>query len=318
MEKPKIVGIVGPTASGKSLLAIQLAMRLKGEIISADSVQVYRGLDIGSGKHSLDQRRQIPHHLIDILDPDQSYSAALFRQQADMIIQGLHKRKTPILVVGGTGLYLKALTRGLFHGPASNTALRLSLYQKARTEGGHEIYRELQRLDPEAALRIHPRDTLRIIRAIEVFCQTNISISKYHREHGFQEKPYDVFKVGLFCGREELYRRIETRTDEMIKMGWVEEVKSLLNQGHPPGLRALHSLGYRHIFSYLMGEMSLPEAILSIKRDTRRYAKRQLTWFKADPEINWYPGQQETYAAIIGDVEEFLFNPSAGGDSIVL
>lgn len=317
MGKPKIVAIVGPTASGKSFLAIQLAQRFKGEIISSDSVQVYRGLNIGSGKPSLDQRRQTPHHLIDILDPDQTYSAALFRHQADIIIHELHKRKTPIVVVGGTGLYLKVLTRGLFHGPASNAGLRLSLHQRAKTEGSHGLHRELQRLDPEAALRIHPQDTLRIVRAMEVFYQVRLPISKFQREHGFQEKPYEVFKVGLACGKEELYSRIEARTDEMIKMGWVEEVRSLLNQGHPPGLKTLHSLGYKHIVSYLTGKIAFQEAIHSIKRDTRRYAKRQLTWFKADPEINWYPAQQESFTAIAKDVEEFFFNPCPEGGRIV-
>lgn len=317
MEKPKIVAIVGPTASGKSFLAIQLARRFKGEIISADSVQVYRGLSIGTAKPSLEQQRQIPHHLIDILGPDQNYSAASFRQQADEIIRERHKRQIPVVVVGGTGLYLKVLTRGLFHGPPSDPKLRLTLYKRAETEGSNSLHRELQRLDAEAASKIHPRDTLRIIRAMEVFYQINRPISDFQREHGFQEKPYEVFKVGLTCAKEELYRRIEARTDEMIKMGWVEEVKILLNQGYPPGLKTLQSLGYKHIVSYLTGKISLQEAIRLIKRDTRRYAKRQLTWFKIDPEINWYPANQEIFPLIEKNVEEFYCKTQTAEGSII-
>jgi tRNA dimethylallyltransferase len=148
---------------------------------------------------------------------------------------------------------------------------------------------------------------------MEVFYQTNIPLSRFHREHAFQERPYEVFKAGLICTREEMYRRIEARTDEMIAAGWAEEVKSLLSQGHAPGLRSLQSLGYKHIVSYVMGKITLPKAIYSIKRDTRRYAKRQLTWFRADPEIHWYPAQQENLAAIAQDVEEFLFRPCPEG-----
>ncbi len=313
MEKPTIVAIVGPTASGKSLLAVLLARHFGGEIISSDSVQVYRDLNIGSGKLSLKQRSQAPHHLIDILDLDQDYSAGLFRQQADLIIQKLHKRKTPILVVGGTGLYLKVLTRGLFHGPASNAELRSTLRKRVEAGGSAELHQELQRVDPEASSRIHPRDTSRIIRAMEVFCQTNIPLSRYHREHAFRETPYDVLKVGLHCAREEMYGRIEARTDEMMAAGWVEEVRSLLNQGYSPQLRSLQSLGYKHLVSYLMEKISLSEAIYSVKRDTRRYAKRQLTWFKADPEVRWYPSRQENFSAIIRDVEEFFSRSSPAG-----
>jgi len=313
MEKPKIVAIVGPTALGKSLLALRLARHFQGEIISSDSVQVYRDLNIGSGKLPPDQRRQAPHHLIDILDLDQDYSAGLFRQQADMIIGDRYKRGIPIVVVGGTGLYLKVLTRGLFRGPTSNPELRSTLRERAKAGGSPGLHRELQGLDPEVSSRIHPQDTLRIIRAMEVFYQTNIPLSRHHREHAFLEKPYEVFKVGLICAREKMYRWIEARTDEMIAAGWAEEVKSLLDQGYAPGLRSLQSLGYKHMVSYVMGKMTLSEAIYSIKRDTRRYAKRQLTWFRGDPEIHWYPAQQENFSAIAQGVEEFFFHSSPEG-----
>jgi tRNA dimethylallyltransferase len=306
MEKPRIVALVGPTATGKSSLALELAQQFRGEIISADSVQVYRGMDIGTAKPSAKDRQLVPHHLVDILDPDKSYSAALFRQQADNIIYELYKRKTPIFVVGGTGLYLKALTRGIFRGPAANAGLRLALQKKAERDGSEILHQELQELDPGAASRIHPHDRFRIIRALEVYSLGGKPISLFQGEHRFGEAPYDVFKIGLCCGREDLYRRIETRVDRMVEMGWVDEVHSLLNQGYGPGLKSMQSLGYRHIVSYLFGGLTLKDAIHLTKRDTRRYAKRQLTWFKADPEIFWFAARQENFRPIEGMVESFL------------
>ena len=306
MEKPRLVAIVGPTASGKSSLALALAQHFNGEIISADSVQVYRGLDIGTAKPSPEDQRVVPHHLIDILNPDQDYSAALFRQQADELIRILHKRQKPTFVVGGTGLYLKALTRGLFRGPAADPGLRSSLYQEADTKGRKFLHHQLQKLDPEAAARIHPQDKIRIIRAIEVHNQSKKTISEFQKEHRFQDAPYEVFKIGLFPGREELYRRIETRAEKMIEMGWVDEVDSLLNQGYLPNLKPLLSLGYKHVVSYLYEKIPLEEAVRLIKRDTRRYAKRQITWFKADPEINWFSPNQESITLINREVTQFL------------
>jgi tRNA dimethylallyltransferase len=306
MEKPKFVALVGPTASGKSCLALELAQRLRGEIISADSVQVYRGFNVGTAKPSVEERRMVPHHLIDILDPDQDYSAALFRAQADHIIRELHKRNTPIFVVGGTGFYLKVLTRGLFRGPAGNSKLRSALYKKAERDGIEVLHQELQRQDPEAAWRIHPHDRFRIIRALEVFSLGRKPISLFQKEHGFREAHYRVLKIGLHCERDELYRRIELRVDRMMEMGWVDEVRALLNQGYGPGLKSMQSLGYKNIAAYLAGGVNLKEAILLIKRDTRRYAKRQITWFKPDPEIDWFPTNQESFQNIEERVKSFL------------
>jgi tRNA dimethylallyltransferase len=306
MEKPKFVALLGPTGSGKSSLALELAQRFKGEIISADSVQVYRGLDIGTAKPSIEDRRLIPHHLIDILDPDQGYSAALFREQAGKIILDLHKRKIPIFVVGGTGLYLKALTRGLFRGPAGDSRLRLALHKRAEMGGNEILYRELQRLDPEAASRIHPHDKFRITRALEVYSLSKKPISLFQKEHGFQETHYEILKVGLQCERDELYGRIESRVDQMIEMGWVDEVQTLLNRGYAPGLKSMRSLGYKNIVSYLSGVLNIEQAIILTKRDTRRYAKRQITWFKADPEIIWFPANQKNLDSIERAIEVFF------------
>lgn len=306
MEKPKIVALVGPTATGKSNLALHLAQRFRGEIISADSVQVYRGLDIGTAKPSAEDRRLAFHHLIDIREPDEDYSAASFRQEADGVIDELHKRKTPIFVVGGTGFYLKALTRGLFRGPAADSQLRLALQEKAKGEGREALHRELQKVDAEAASRIHPHDRFRVIRALEVHSLGRKPISHFQREHGFREAPYDVLKIGLTCEREDLYRRIELRVDRMMELGWVDEVRSLLNQGYDPGLKSMQSLGYRHIVASLFGDLTLEEAVGLIKRDTRRYAKRQLTWVKADPEVLWFPADPGSFQTIGSIVEAFL------------
>ena len=317
MEKPKFVALLGPTGSGKSSLALELAQRFKGEIISSDSVQVYRGLDIGTAKPSNEDRRLIPHHLIDILDPDQGYSAALFREQAGKIILDLHKRKIPIFVVGGTGLYLKALTRGLFRGPAGDSKLRLALHKKAELGGNEVLYRELQRLDPEAASRIHPHDKFRITRALEVYSLGQKPISLFQKEHGFQETHYEILKVGLQCERDELYGRIESRVDQMIEMGWVDEVQTLLNRGYAPGLKSMRSLGYKNIVSYLSGVLNIEQAIILTKRDTRRYAKRQITWFKADPEIIWFPANQKNLDSIERAIEVF-FKPDLLGKSRIV
>ncbi len=306
MKKSKLVVILGPTASGKSSLVLDLALKIRGEIISADSVQVYRDLDVGTAKPSAEQRRLVPHHLIDILDPDQEYSAALFRRQADEIIHRLHLQKTPIFVAGGTGLYLKVLSRGLFRGPAGDPQLRASLYRRAESGGEGVLYQELQRLDPEGASRIHPHDIFRVVRALEVCTLAGRPISHFHGEHGFRESPYEILKIGLHCEKEELYRRIESRVEKMLEMGWVGEVQSLLDRGYSPRVKSMRSLGYKHIVSYLSGEITLPQAHDLIKRDTRRYAKRQITWFKSDPEIHWFPSDQNHGLEIRAMVMEFF------------
>lgn len=306
MNKPKIIAIIGPTASGKSSLAIDLACRFHGEIVSADSVQVYRFLDIGTAKPTPGERRRVPHHLIDILNPDEDYSAALFREHADRIIAELDARKTPVFVVGGTGLYLKALVRGLFSGPGADPQLRRKFREAAEKKGSSFLHEELKRIDPHSAARIYPRDTLRIIRALEVFALTQRPISGFQEGHRFQENRYDILKIGLWVGREELYRRINLRVDRMMEEGWLEEVRAVLGRGYSPDSKPLRSLGYKEIISYLTGEAGIEETIDLVKKSTRRYAKRQLTWFKADPQVNWFPVDEENCELIGDSVEEFL------------
>ncbi len=303
---PRIVAIVGPTASGKSSLVFRLAREVRGEIISADSMQVYRRMDIGTAKPSPEERSAIPHHLIDILEPDQGYSAALFRRQAEGVISRLHQNHVPIFVAGGTGLYLKVLTQGLFHGPGADSELRRELKEKVSREGISSLYEELLRLDPAAASRIQSRDIFRIIRALEVYRQSGRPISRFQEEHGFHEKPYKVLKIGLFWEREELYRRVDGRVERMIGSGWIEEVRSLLQQGYSRDLKAMKSLGYRQLAAYLLGEMPLAETIGLIKRDTRRFSKRQMTWFRADEEIQWVLPGEDHYSSIREKIRAFL------------
>jgi tRNA dimethylallyltransferase len=302
MRKPKLVAVVGPTATGKSGLALALAEKLGGEIISADSIQVYRGFDIGTAKLSLEERRKVPHHLIDILAPEEDYSAASFRNQADRIIHLLHEKEKAIFVVGGTGLYLKVLSRGLFRGPGGDPGLRESLRRKAEGEAEGYLHRKLEKVDPEAASRLHPHDTFRILRALEVYHHCRKPLSQYQEEHGFRESPYQILKIGLSADRQELYRRIESRVDTMMEKGWLKEVQDLLDQGISPRVKPMQSLGYKRLISFLAGELDWARAVNLIKQDTRRYAKRQITWFKADPDICWFSAGPENYSAVLEKV----------------
>jgi tRNA dimethylallyltransferase len=203
-------------------------------------------------------------------------------------------------------LYLKALTRGLFRGPGADPALRQNLKERAARDGTPSLYRELSGVDPAAASRIHPGDLFRIVRALEVYCQTRRPISDFQLAHGFQDRPYEVLKIGLAWEREDLYRRIEKRVDQMIKTGWVEEVRALLDSGYSRNLKSMKSLGYRHLASHLYGERGFAEAIERIKRDTRRFAKRQLTWFRADEEIRWFGPDPENEPRIEALVKNFI------------
>lgn len=290
-QKIKIIIVQGPTASGKSELAVRLAEQLSGEIVNADSMQVYRLMDIGTAKPSPDQIRRVPHHLLDIVNPDQTFSAADFCREAEKAIQDIARRGKRVIVCGGTGLYIRALTKGLMDSPPVDEDLRNELKVLAGREGNEALHRRLAEIDPLAAERIHPNDQFRTIRALEVFQLTGRPISELRGEHRFGKQRFDYCKIGLAMNRESLYRNIDNRVDLMVRQGFLEEVQALLAAGYPAGLKPMRSLGYRHLCNYLDGLTTFDDALQLIKRDTRRYAKRQLTWFNQDQEIKWieYP-----------------------------
>jgi len=287
-----LVIITGPTCSGKTDLSIALAEPLKAEIISADSMQVYRYMDIGTAKPTQQQQARVRHHLINVVNPDEPFSAALFATMADAVARELDQKGRPVFVVGGTGLYIKALTRGLFAGKEQEGLVRERISKEAKSLGLGRLYRRLQKVDPAAAARIHPNDTYRILRALEVHQVTGKPISHLQRVHGFRDLRYRTIKIGLIPERDILYDRIDRRVDMMLARGLLGEVKRLLNQGYASGLKSMQSIGYRHMADYLLGHTPWDETIRLFKRDTRRYAKRQITWFRADPDILWVqPGE---------------------------
>ena len=304
-DKQKIVIILGPTASGKTDLAVRLAERFDGEIVNADSMQVYRGMDIGTAKPSKELRLRVPHHLIDIADPDQDFSASDFRRKAAKAIADIAGRGKRVFIVGGTGLYIKALLQGLVDSPSGAGEIRLELEEEARRHGNEALLRELASVDPVTAERLHPNDLVRIIRALEVYRMTGNPISQQRSSHGFSEDYYCALKLGLTAERRELYERIDRRVERMMGDGLVDEVQALLEHSFSPHLKALRSIGYRQICAYLAGEYSLDEGVRLIQRDTRRYAKRQLTWFKNDNEINWVE-YSDNFASIYNYVIEFF------------
>ena len=303
--KPKLVIILGPTGVGKSDVAIEVASAVGGEIINADSQQVYRYMDIGTGKPKLEQRRKVRHHLVDVVDPDEEFNAAMFRQRALKSAEEIWSRGKKVIVCGGTGLYLKALTHGLFIGPSKAPEIRERLQEEAREKGLGALYERLKQVDPDAGPSIHPNDRHRIVRALEVFELTGKQMTQWQREHGFKESPFESLKIGLNREREELYALINRRCEEMVAGGLVEEVKGLGERGYSLSLRAMQSVGYRHVGLYLKGEMSLEGALDLMQRDTRHLAKRQLTWFRADKEIRWFHPEKDR-VKILAVVREFF------------
>lgn len=299
-NKPKIIVICGPTAVGKTSVAINLAGIFNGEIISADSRQIYRYMNIGTAKPTPEQLAEIPHYIIDFLDPDQHFDARQFAQMAhDIILKLTGKNQVPF-IVGGTGLYIKALLNGLFEDNFSDISVRGRLKKEADEYGKNTLYERLSKIDPHTANRLHPNDIYRIIRALEVFEISGKSISSWHREHRFSETRYCVLKLGIYLDRETLYKRIDQRVDMMISEGLVEEVRAILKRGYSPDLKAMKAIGYSQVIDYLMGNCTLDKAIRTLKRDTRRYSKRQMTWFRADSEINWIkPSEINTVIPLI-------------------
>lgn len=304
MDKTRIVIICGPTAAGKSAIAAELASRLDAEIVSADSMQVYRQMDIGTAKPDASLRSIAVHHLINIIDPDQEYSAALYMKDGVAAIEDIRSRGRNVIVAGGTGLYIKALTKGLFDAPPSDKAVRQRLQDEAEKTGLAGLYERLKEADPASAATIHPNNRARIIRALEIYATTGIAASKLRGEHGFSEERFNALKIGVMMERCDLNKAIDDRVDAMMRDGLLQETERLISMGYMCTLKSMRSLGYKEICSFINGECTLEEAVELIKKDTRRYAKRQMTWFRADAEINWfYPGDKSD---IIRAVERHL------------
>jgi tRNA dimethylallyltransferase len=297
--KPQLLVIAGPTASGKSSLALDLAEQLGGEIICADSLTVYRGFDIGSAKPTEDERRQIPHHLLDICEPADPFTAADFRIRASAVIVEILGRGNVPILAGGTGLYLRALLRGMNNAPGEDVALREFLWARSRQEGAEPLLEELRQIDPETALMLHPNNQIRIIRALEVYHTTGRPISQFHAAHGFSDSVYDALQFCLDLPRPVLYQRIEDRVDAMYAAGLVSEVKQLLEQGVAPACKPMQAIGYKEVVAHLEGQFDVDEMLYLIKLHTRHFAKRQLTWFRRESELQWvvYPENSATIHA---------------------
>ena len=285
-EKKPLVVILGPTAVGKSSLALALAKGWKTEIVSVDAMQIYKYMDIGTAKPSELERSVVPHHMIDIVYPDEDYSAGRYEWEACQAIDNIHRSEKIPLLVGGCGLYLKAVLFGLFQGPEGNLTIRNQLRKESK-KGEHYLHERLKKIDPQTARKIHPHDHPRLIRAIEVYLQTGIPLSVYQKDHSFKKARYQAKIIGLTRQRNDLYGRIEKRIDEMIEYGLIEEVKKLLELGYSEHSTALQGLGYKQIIAAFKGKYSMEEAVRGLKRDTRHYAKRQFTWFRKVDGVHW-------------------------------
>jgi len=284
----KVIILLGPTGVGKTGVSLLLAKKLGTDIISADSMQIYRHMDIGTAKPTPDERAMVKHHMIDIVGPRESYSTGKYIDAVVPIIEGLHRKGKIPIVAGGTGLYIKAMTRGIFSGPSADWSLRESLLAGEKAENG-SLYKYLGELDPEAAGKITPNDTRRIIRALEVSLKSASNISDMQKRFT-QPLPYEFIKIGLLRDRKELYSLIEKRVDEMIANGLEEEVKNVLHlieASSVSPLPSMQAIGYKEIAMYLRSEISRDEAVRLIKRGSKRYAKRQFTWFRKEEGISW-------------------------------
>jgi tRNA dimethylallyltransferase len=300
-----MVVIVGPTGAGKTRLAMLLAEQTGGEVVSADSQQVYAGMDIGTGKVTAEQRARVPHHVVDVVRPDEDMTAQRFVELADRAIAEVVARGKPVIVCGGTGLYVRALLLGLFAGPPASPELRAELTEQARRDGSHALHAELARVDPAAAARIDRNDEKRIIRALEVFRLTGEPMSAHQAKHNHRSTPprYDAQMVGLAPERDALYQAIDRRVEAMIDAGLEGEVAALRARGYLPPLRSQQAIGYAELHDAADGRVERPRAIELIKRNSRHYARRQLSWYRADGAIRWH---RDPAAVDLADLERYL------------
>jgi tRNA dimethylallyltransferase len=292
--KQKVVVLCGPTGIGKTTRAIQLATRYGGEIVSADSMQIYRDMDIGTAKPSREEQQQVAHYLIDIVDPDADFSAGQYARVAAECLAKLHDSKVIPFIVGGTGLYIKSCLHGLFREKAADAFVLARLTREADEKGPAVLHQRLKNCDPETAEIINEADTFRIVRALEVFETTGNTMTELKRSHNFAEQRYDALRICLYADRETIYNRIDQRVEKMMAQGFADEVSGLLAKGYADSLKSMQSLGYRHMIQYLTGVVSWAEMVSTMKRDTRRYAKRQLTWFRGDAENHWIDPATDT------------------------
>lgn len=298
-----LIIIVGPTAVGKTALGVDLARTIDGEIISADSVQVYKYLNIGSAKPTIAEQQNIPHHLIDFLEPDQPYTAAQFQLEANSLINKIREYNHVPIVLGGTGLYVRSLLDPYDFSECSPEHLRKKWTDFLRTKGKEALFETLKKLDPLSAERLHINDTIRVIRALEVFELTGKTLSSQRQsENSYLPLDNSIIYIGLTAPREILYQRINLRCEQMLSQGLLEETQQILQKGYSPKLKPLRSIGYRHAIWHLYGFVTLDEMLRLLKRDTRHFAKRQLTWFLRDPRITWYDITQTSIENIVEEI----------------
>ncbi len=298
----KLICLLGPTAVGKTEIAIQLAQRLNAEIVSVDSRQIYRQMDIGTAKPTAEEQQAARHHLIDCVDISQPFSVADYQSLADTAIADIQNRGKRVLLVGGAGLYFRATVDGLFEGPGADPAFRKRLEGEAARFGVDALHKQLQTYDPESAERIHPNNVVRVIRALEVYELTGTPMSELQQQWHLEKQRYPFIAFGLTMPRALLYRRIEQRVDVMLANGLIAEVESLLREGYARDSVALQSFGYRELIAYLNGDCTYTEAISQLKQNTRRFAKRQLTWFRKDTRVGWL--DRESTSDVISHILE--------------
>lgn len=306
-----LVVLLGPTAVGKSRIATQVAKHLETDVLAADSRQVYRGMDIGTDKPTAEERQAVSHRLIDLVDPGETFNAGWYRRVAMVEIERLYNAGRLPFVVGGTGLYIRTLVRGLCPAPQADPQVRAEL-KKSRDEWGRDgLYAELMRVDPETAARLHPNDESKVMRALEVSRLSGRPLSTMQAEHGFRETPFSALLIGLERRKETLYQRIEQRIDWQLTYGMVEETRFLLEQGYGRELGSMKGLGYRQVGAYLENECGYDEMVRRFKRDTRRFAKRQMTWFRRETGVVWLwvedsEPYERTAERVIAHIEQFM------------